>query len=150
LKPTFKRFDFVDSRNRARRAPFSVPFLDLILLFGFSLYLSQNQQLKSQGIVVELPTTSIGSEIIDGTLCHGTIFIGINGMLFLNGERLSFETLDRALVRLKKPELGNLKLLVQTDREVRIESFVRICEVLRARSIETILMGVNPKSSFLP
>ena len=150
MKPTFKRFDFVDSRNRARRAPFSVPFLDLILLFGFSLYLSQNQQLKSQGIVVELPTTSIGSEIIDGTLCHGTIFIGINGMLFLNGERLSFETLDRALVRLKKPELGNLKLLVQTDREVRIESFVRICEVLRARSIETILMGVNPKSSFLP
>ena len=106
--------------------------------------------MKSQGIVVELPTTSIGSEIIDGTLCHGTIFIGINGMLFLNGERLSFETLDRALVRLKKPELGNLKLLVQTDREVRIESFVRICEVLRARSIETILMGVNPKSSFLP
>ena len=150
MKSTFKRFDFVDSRNRARRAPFSVPFLDLILLFGFSLYLSQNQQLKSQGIVVELPTTSIGSEIIDGTLCHGTIFIGINGMLFLNGERLSFETLDRALVRLKKPELGNLKLLVQTDREVRIESFVRICEVLRARSIETILMGVNPKSSFLP
>ena len=150
MKSTFKRFDFVDSRNRARRAPFSVPFLDIILLFGFSLYLSQNQQLKSQGIVVELPTTSIGSEIIDGTLCHGTIFIGINGMLFLNGERLSFETLDRALVRLKKPELGNLKLLVQADREVRIESFVRICEVLRAKSIETILMGVNPKSSFLP
>jgi biopolymer transport protein ExbD len=150
LKSTFKRFDFVDSRNRARRAPFSVPFLDIILLFGFSLYLSQHQQLKSQGIVVELPTTSIGSEIIDGTLYHGTIFIGINGMLFLNGERLSFETLDRALVRLKKPELGNLKLLVQADREVRIESFVRICEVLRAKSIETILMGVNPKSSFLP
>ena len=150
MKPTFKRFDFVDSRNRARRAPFSVPFLDLILLFGFSLYLSQNQQLKSQGIVVELPTTSIGSEIIDGTLCHGTIFIGINGMLFLNGERLSFETLDRALVRLKKSELGNLKLLVQTDREVRIESFVRICEVLRARSVETILVGVNPKSSYRP
>ena len=150
MKSTFKRFDFVDSRNRARRAPFSVPFLDIILLFGFSLYLSQHQQLKSQGIVVELPTTSIGSEIIDGTLYHGTIFIGINGMLFLNGERLSFETLDRALVRLKKPELGNLKLLVQADREVRIESFVRICEVLRARSIETILMGVNPKSSFLP
>jgi len=150
LKSTFKRFDFVDSRNRARRAPFSVPFLDIILLFGFSLYLSQHQQLKSQGIVVELPTTSIGSEIIDGTLCHGTIFIGINGMLFLNGERLSFETLDRALVRLKKPELGNLKLLVQTDREVRIESFVRICEVLRARSVETILVGVNPKSSYRP
>ena len=150
MKSTFKRFDFVDSRNRARRAPFSVPFLDIILLFGFSLYLSQHQQLKSQGIVVELPTTSIGSEIIDGTSYHGTIFIGINGMLFLNGERLSFETLDRALVRLKKPELGNLKLLVQADREVRIESFVRICEVLRARSVETILVGVNPKSSNRP
>jgi biopolymer transport protein ExbD len=71
-------------------------------------------------------------------------------MLFFNGERLSFETLDQALVRLKKPELGNLKLFVQADREVRIESFVRICDVLRTRSIETILVGVNPKSSFLP
>ena len=150
MKSTFKRFDFVDARNRARRAPFSVPFLDLILLFGFSLYLSQNQQLKSQGIAVELPPASVGSGIIDGALCHGTLFIGINGMLFLNGERLSFETLDQALVRLKKPELGNLKLLVQTDREVRIESFVRICEVLRARSVETILVGVNPKSSNRP
>ena len=150
MKSTFKRFDFVDVRNRARRAPFSVPFLDLILLFGFSLYLSQNQLLKSQGVVVQLPSVSIGSGIIDGALCHGTLSIGINGMLFLNGERLSLETLDEALVRLKKPELGNLKLLVQTDREVRIESFVRICEVLRARSVETILVGVNPKSSFQP
>jgi biopolymer transport protein ExbD len=150
LKSTFKRFDFVDARNRARRAPFSVPFLDLILLFGFSLYLSQNQQLKSQGMAVELPSASIGSGIIDGALCHGTLFIGINGMLFLNGERLSFETLDQALVRLKKPELGNLKLLVQADREVRIESFVRICEVLRSRSVESILVGVNPKSSYRP
>ena len=150
MKSTFKRFDFVDARNRARRAPFSVPFLDLILLFGFSLYLSQNQQLKSQGMAVELPSASIGSGIIDGALCHGTLFIGINGMLFLDGERLSFETLDQALVRLKKSELGNLKLLVQTDREVRIESFVRICEVLRARSVETILVGVNPKSSNRP
>ena len=150
MKSTFKRFDFVDARNRARRAPFSVPFLDLILLFGFSLYLSQNQQLKSQGMAVELPSASIGSGIIDGALCHGTLFIGINGMLFLNGERLSFETLDQALVRLKKSELGNLKLLVQTDREVRIESFVRICEVLRARSVETILVGVNPKSAYRP
>ena len=150
MKSTFKRFDFVDARNRARRAPFSVPFLDLILLFGFSLYLSQNQQLKSQGMAVELPPASIGSRIIDGALCHGTLFIGINGMLFLNGERLSFETLDQTLVRLKKPKLGNLKLFVQADREVRIESFVRICEVLRARSVETILVGVNPKSSFQP
>ena len=150
MKPTFKRFDFVDSRNRARRAPFSVPFLDLILLFGFSLYLSQNQLLKSQGMVVQLPSVSIGSGIIDGALCHGTLSIGINGMLFLNGERLSLETLDEALVRLKKPELGNLKLLVQTDRDVRIDSFVRICEVLRARSVETILVGVNPKSSYRP
>ena len=150
MKSTLKRFDFVDVRNRARRAPFSVPFLDLILLFGFSLYLSQNQLLKSQGIVVQLPSVSIGSGIIDGALCHGSLFIGINGMLFLNGERLSFETLDQALVRLKKPELGNLKLLVQADREVRIESFVRICEVLRARSVETILVGVNQKSSFQP
>jgi len=150
LKSTFKRFDFVDARNRARRAPFSVPFLDLILLFGFSLYLSQNQQLKSQGMAVELPSASIGSGIIDGALCHGTLFIGINGMLFLNGERLSFETLDQTLVRLKKPELSNLKLLVQADREVRIESFVRICEVLRARNIETILLGINPKSSLQP
>jgi biopolymer transport protein ExbD len=150
LKSTFKRFDFVDARNRARRAPFSVPFLDLILLFGFSLYLSQNQQLKSQGMAVELPPVSIGSGIIDGALCQGTLFIGINGMLFLDGERLSFETLDQALVRLKKSELGNLKLLVQADREVRIESFVRICDMLRARSIETILLGVNPKSSFQP
>ena len=150
MKSTFKRFDFVDARNRARRAPFSVPFLDLILLFGFSLYLSQNQQLKSQGIAVELPPASVGSGIIDGALCHGTLFIGINGMLFFNGERLSFETLDQALVRLKKPELGNLKLLVQTDREVRVESFVRICDLLRAQSIETILVGVNPKSSYRP
>ena len=150
MKSTFKRFDFVDARNRARRAPFSVPFLDLILLFGFSLYLSQNQQLKSQGMAVELPSASIGSGIIDGALCHGTLFIGINGMLFLNGERLSLETLDEALVRLKKPELGNLKLLVQTDRDVRIDSFVRICEVLRGRSVETILVGVKPKSSFQP
>ena len=150
MKSTFKRFDFVDARNRARRAPFSVPFLDLILLFGFSLYLSQNQQLKSQGMAVELPSASIGSGIIDGALCHGTLFIGINGMLFLDGERLSFETLDQALVRLKKSELGNPKLLVQTDREVRIESFVRICEVLRARSVETILVGLNPESSFHP
>ena len=150
MKSTFKRFDFVDARNRARRAPFSVPFLDLILLFGFSLYLSQNQQLKSQGMAVELPSASIGSGIIDGALCHGTLFIGINGMLFLNGERLSFETLDQTLVRLKKPELGNLKLLVQADREVRIESFVRICEVLRARSVETILVGLNPETSFHP
>ena len=150
MKSTFKRFDFVDARNRARRAPFSVPFLDLILLFGFSLYLSQNQQLKSQGMAVELPSASIGSGIIDGALCHGTLFIGINGMLFLNGQRLSFETLDQTLVRLKKPELGNLKLLVQADREVRIESFVRICEVLRARNIETILLGINPKSSLQP
>ena len=150
MKSTFKRFDFVDARNRARRAPFSVPFLDLILLFGFSLYLSQNQQLKSQGMAVELPSASIGSGIIDGALCHGTLFIGINGMLFLNGERLSFETLDQALVRLKKSELGNLKLLVQADRGVRIESFVRICEVLRARSVETILVGLNPESSFYP
>ena len=150
MKSTFKRFDFVDARNRARRAPFSVPFLDLILLFGFSLYLSQNQQLKSQGMAVELPSASIGSGIIDGALCHGTLFIGINGMLFLNGERLSFETLDQTLVRLKKPELSNLKLLVQADREVRIESFVRICEVLRARNIETILLGINPKSSLQP
>ena len=150
MKSTFKRFDFVDARKRARRAPFSVPFLDLILLFGFSLYLSQNQQLKSQGMAVELPPASIGSGIIDGALCHGTLFIGINGMLFLNGERLSFETLDQTLVRLKKPKLGNLKLFVQADREVRIESFVRICEVLRARSVETILVGVNPKSSFQP
>ena len=150
MKSTFQRFEFVDARNRARRAPFSVPFLDLILLFGFSLYLSQNQQLKSQGMAVELPSASTGSGIIDGALCHGTLFIGINGMLFLNGERLSFETLDQALVRLKKPELGNLKLLVQADREVRLESFVRICDALRIRSIETILVGVNPKSSFLP
>ena len=150
MKSTFKRFDFVDARNRARRAPFSVPFLDLILLFGFSLYLSQNQQLKSQGMAVALPSASIGSGIIDGALCHGTLFIGINGMLFLNGERLSFETLDQTLVRLKKPELGNLKLLVQADREVRIESFVRICEVLRGRSVETILVGLNPESSFHP
>ena len=150
MKSTFKRFDFVDARNRARRAPFSVPFLDLILLFGFSLYLSQHQQLKSQGMAVELPAASIGSGIIDEALCHGTLFIGINGMLFLNGERLSFETLDQTLVRLKKPELGNLKLFVQADREVRIESFVQICEVLRARSVETILVGVNPKSSFQP
>ena len=150
MKSTFKRFDFVDARNRARRAPFSVPFLDLILLFGFSLYLSQNQQLKSQGIAVELPSASIGSGIIDGALCHGTLFIGINGMLFLNGERLSFETLDQALVRLRKPEVGNLMLLVQSDRDVRIESFVRICEALRARSIETILVGVSPKSSLRP
>jgi biopolymer transport protein ExbD len=119
-------------------------------LFGFSLYLSQNQQLRSQGMAVELPPASTGSGIIDGALCYGTLFIGINGMLFLNGERLSFETLDQALVRLKKPELGNLKLFVQADREVRIESFVRICDVLRTRSIETILVGVNPKSSFLP
>jgi biopolymer transport protein ExbD len=150
LKSTFKHFDFVDSRNRARRAPFSVPFLDLVVLFGFSLYLSQNQQLKSQGMAVELPPTSIESGIIDGALCHGTLFVGINGMLFLNGERLSFETLDQALVRLKNPALGNLKLLVQTDREVRVESFVRICDLLRAQSIETILVGVNPKSSYRP
>lgn len=101
-------------------------------------------------MALELPPVSIGSEIIDGALCHGTLFIGTNGMLFLNGERLSFETLDQALVRLKKPELGNLKLLVQSDRDVRIESFVRICESLRARSIETILVGVNPKSSLRP
>ena len=150
MKSTFKRFDFVDARARARRAPFSVPFLDLILLFGFSLYLSQNHHLKSQGMAVELPPASIDSGIIDSRLCHGTLFIGINGMLFLNGERLSFETLDQALVRLKKPVLGNLRLLVQTDREVRIDSFVRICDALRARRIETILLGVNPKPSVLP
>ena len=71
-------------------------------------------------------------------------------MLFLNGERLSFETLDQALVRLKKPVLGNIRLLVQSDRQVSIESFVRICDALRARKIETILLGVNPKSSLLP
>ena len=150
MKSTFKRFDFAHAQNRGRRAPFSVPFLDLILLFGLSLYLSENQQFKFQGMVLELPPVSIGSEIIDEAFCHGTLFIGVNGMLFLNGERLTIETLDQALVRLKKPELGNLKLLVQTDREVRIESFVRICEVLRARSIETILVGVKPKSSFQP
>ena len=150
MKSTFKRFDFVDTQNRARRAPFSVPFLDIILLFAFSLYLSQNHELKSQGMSVELPSVSIGSGIIDTASCHGTLFIGVNGMLFLNGERLSFETLDQTLVRLKKPKLGNLKLFVQADREVRIESFVRICEVLRARSVETILVGVNPKSSFQP
>tara|TARA_B110000881_G_scaffold206295_1_gene209502 strand:- start:74 stop:526 length:453 start_codon:yes stop_codon:yes gene_type:complete len=150
LKSTLKRFEFVDARTRARRAPFSAPFLDLILLFGFSLYLSQNQQLKSQGMAVELPPASTGSGIIDGRLCHGTLFIGINGMLFLNGERLSFETLDQALIRLKKPVSGNLSLLVRADREVRIESFVRICDMLRARRVETILVGVNPKASFLP
>ena len=148
MKSTFHRFEFVDARNRARRAPFSVPFLDLILLFGFSFYLSQNQPLKSQGMAVELPTVTAGSGIIDGALCHGTLFIGINGMIFLNGERLSFETLDQALVRLEKPALGNLMLLVQTDREVRIDSFVRICDLLRAQSIETILVGVNPKSAY--
>ena len=150
MKSTFKRFDFADVRNRGRRAPFSVPFLDLILLFGLSLYLSQNQQLKFQGMALDLPPVSIGSEIINAAICHGSLFIGINGMLFLNGERLSIETLDQALVRLKKPELGRLKLLVQSDREVKIESFVRICELLRARSIETILVGVNPKSSLRP
>ncbi len=150
MKSTFNRFDFVDTQNRARRAPFSVPFLDIILLFAFSLYLSQNHELKSQGISVELPSVSIGSGIIDTASCHGTLFIGVNGMLFLNGERLSFETLDQALVRLRKPEVGNLMLLVQSDRDVRIESFVRICEALRARSIETILVGVSPKSSLRP
>jgi|TARA_B100001094_G_scaffold325584_1_gene380197 biopolymer transport protein ExbD len=150
LKSSFKRFDFTDARTRARRAPFSVPFLDLILLFGFSLYLSQNQQLNSQGLAVELPPVSTDSGIIDSRFCHGTLFIGINGMLFLNGERLSFETLDQALVRLKKPVLGNIRLLVQSDRQVSIESFVRICDALRARKIETILLGVNPKSSLLP
>ena len=150
MNSTFNRFDFVDTQNRARRAPFSVPFLDIILLFAFSLYLSQNHELKSQGMLVELPSVSTGSGIIDTASCHGMLFIGVNGMLFLNGERLSFETLDQALVRLRKPKVGNPMLLVQCDRDVRIESFVLICEVLRARSIETILVGVSPKSSLRP
>ena len=148
MKTIFTRFEFANALTRARRAPFSVPFLDLIILFGFSLYLSQHQYLKSQGMAVDLAPVSSQSEIIDSELCHGNLFIGINGMLFLNGERLSFDTLDQALVLLKNPARGSVRLLVQADRDVRVESFVRICDILRARGIETILVGVKPKTSF--
>ena len=66
-------------------------------------------------------------------------------MLFLDGQRCSFESLGVGLDRLDKSIRGKPTLLVKVDRNVSVESFVRVCEVMRSRGIEAVLVAVNER-----
>lgn len=147
MRTSLKRFNFSSPRVDTAKPPVAAPFLDFVLLAGFVFALSQNRLLYSQGMVVDLPQPASTSEIIDGASCLGVLAIHKSGMLFLDGERCSLESLETALDRLDKPISGKLTVLVKVDRKVSIDTFVRACELLRSRGIEAVLVAVNERPS---
>ena len=145
MKTSLKRFDFSAARVGMAKPPFAAPFLDFVLLAGLVFALSQNRLLYSQGMAVDLPQPAFMSEIVDGASCLGVLAIDKAGMLFLDGERCSFESLGAGLDRLDKSMTGKPTLLVKVDRKVSIDSFVRACELMRSRGIEAVLVAVNER-----
>ncbi len=143
MKTSLKRFDFSAARLRSGNPLFTVPFLDFIFLAGLIFALSQNRLLFSRGMPVDLPQPSSTSEIVDSASCLGVLTMDKEGMLFLDGERCSFESLGVGLDRLDKPAARTPTLLVKADRKVSIESFVRATEILRSRGIKAVLVAVQ-------
>ena len=145
MRTNLKRFDFLSPRVRIAKPPVAAPFLDFVLLAGLVFALSQNRLLYSRGMVIDLPQSVSTSEIVEGASCLGVLVIDKAGMLFLDGERCSFESLGAGLDRLDKSITGKPTVLVKVDRKVSIDSFVRACELMRSRGIEAVLVAVNER-----
>ena len=145
MRTNLKRFDFSAVRLNVAKPPVAAPFLDFLLLAGLIFALSQNRLLYSQGMAVDLPQPVSMSEIVDGASCLGVLVIDKAGMLFLDGERCSFESLGAGLDRLDKSMTGKPTVLVKVDRKVSIDSFVRACELMRMRGIEAVLVAVTER-----
>ena len=130
---------------RVAKPPAAAPFFDFVLLAGLIFVLSPNRLLYSQGMAIDLPQPESASEIVDGASCLGVLAIDKAGMLFLDGERCSFESLGAGLERLDKSITAKPTVLIKVDRKVSIDSFVRACELMRMRGIEAVLVAVNER-----
>ena len=75
----------------------------------------------------------------------GVLSIDKNGMLFLEGERYSYQNLGIGLDRLNKSFVAKPTLLIKVERNVGIDSFVQVCELLASRGIEAVLVAVSEK-----
>ena len=145
MKTHLKRFDFSGFQIGFLKPSFAAPFIDFVLISGLIFCLSQNRLLYSQGIPIDFPRIESGSEIIDGVSCLGVLSIDKNGMFFLDGERFSYQNLGDGLDRLDKALVTKPTLLVKAERNVGIDSFVQVCELLASRGIEAVLVAVSEK-----
>lgn len=142
-----KGFDFEANRRKPRHAAFVTPFIDLLLLALTTYLLSDAKLVYSQGMSLDLDLPQASQKLISGKNIGTVLTIKPNGQLFLEGRRLSLQSLPQTLRSLEASGSIRGPLLIRADGKVKFETFVKVCDVARSHGFRTTHVAVDDGKS---
>ncbi len=132
MTSSLKSFSFKTARRQSRRAAFAAPFIDLLFLAGMTYLLSDAKLVYAQGMALDLELPRASQALISGRNVGSVLSIKPEGQLFLEGRKLSLESLPQALKALRASGFTHGALLIRADAKVKFETFVAVCDIARS------------------
>jgi len=130
------------SRKKARIE--IIPLIDIIFFLLATFVMISLSMVKNQGINVKLPVARTGSS--EDRKAAVTITVTEAGDVYLNQEKLSFESLPQRLKQLKAND-PDLKVFINGDKKAYFESAIKVLDEVRAVDITKV--AIQTKGSVL-
>ena len=108
-----------------------IPFIDVLLVL-LAIVLMTSTFIAKGVIPVSLPSANNSDEIeISKNI---SIYIKSDNSIYLEKEKISIETLEQKVLMIDKKSA----ILINSDKEAKIEIFVSLLDLLKAKNFENI------------